>query len=211
MSNSSSPAMPVTIVGPAGQLEGLWTPQSTTVAATSHCALLCHPHPQYGGSMHDSVLAIAAEVLSAQGFSHLRFNFRGVGGSAGSYDNGNGEGDDIVAAWHWLQERSPHPEPSPRNTRLLIGYSFGAAIAWRVKEQCSLLNNLVLIAPPTQSMGFAGDAGPVPAQVIVGDNDSYCDLNALPAGAAAQIIPGADHFFSTSSQALGDGIAGVLP
>jgi len=210
--SSNNPVTPVTIPveidGPAGRLEGLWTPQTQTATATSHCALLCHPHPQYGGSMHDSVLAIAADVLSGQGISHLRFNFRGVGDSAGSYDNGNGERDDIVAAWRWLQAQSP--EPGAWDKTLLLGYSFGAATAWSAREQCSPLNTLVLIAPPTQSMGFTGTAGSVSAQVIVGDNDSYCDLNALPTGAAAQIIPGADHFFSTSSQALAAALAEVL-
>ena len=206
-SSSKSPVTQVVIEGPVGQLEGLWTPStpstlSTRTQTTTHCALLCHPHPQYGGSMHDSVLAIAAEALSTLGFSHLRFNFRGVGGSAGGYDKGKGERDDIIAAWQWLQDSW--------DQKVLIGYSFGAATAWSAKEQCSQLDKLVLIAPPTQSMSFAGDAGPVPSQVIVGDNDSYCDLNALPTGAAVQVISGADHFFSSSSQALGDAIAGIL-
>lgn len=208
----------ITIDGPTGSLDALWTTTANAADNSlppadrkSHCALLCHPHPQYGGSMHDGVLAIAAGVLSANGIAHLRFNFRGVGGSAGQFDNGKGEGDDICAAWNWLAEQSHNGDAqTPWDQMLLIGYSFGAATAWSVRERCPNLQQLVLIAPPTQAMPFVGSAGAINTQVVVGDRDSYCDLAALPEGAATTVLSGADHFFSGSTSELQDAISAAL-
>lgn len=211
MSNTNSPVKnsPVYIDGPAGQLEALWAPAAPST--TNSCALLCHPHPEYGGSMHDSVLAIAAEVLSAHGFSHLRFNFRGVGDSAGGYDNGQGERDDIAAAWQWLANQSSDANTANHWSKMiLVGYSFGAATAWAARAGCAGLTRLVLIAPPSKGMTFEGNAGQVPTQVIVGGRDSYCDLAALPSGATSEVIDGADHFFSGAGQALADAIGSSL-
>ncbi len=208
----------INIAGPAGQLEALWHQTSAGVdnstaavkrAGGNCCALLCHPHPQYGGSMHDGVLAIAADVLSAQGIAHLRFNFRGVGASDGEFDHGQGESDDLCAAWQWLTDQAG-PTESKWNSMLLIGYSFGAATAWAARARCPNLQQLLLIAPPTQAMPFPGEADGVSTQVIVGDADSYCDHNTLPSGATAQVISGADHFFSGSAGELSEAISAAL-
>lgn len=199
------------INGPSGQLEALWSPAAEVTGAANmaapRCALLCHPHPQYGGSMHDGVLAIAADVLSAHGFAHLRFNFRGVGGSDGSFDNGQGERDDIVAAWNWLIGQAP---AEGWRSALLVGYSFGAATAWAARAQCVDVSQLLLVAPPTAAMPFTGQADALDTRVIAGDDDSYCDLAALPAGSGSNVIAGADHFFSASAGLLTDAIANAI-
>lgn len=208
----------INIDGPAGRLEALWHQTSAGVdnstasakrTGGNRCALLGHPHPQYGGSMHDGVLAIAADVLSAQGIAHLRFNFRGVGASDGEFDHGKGESDDLCAAWQWLTDQA-NPTESKWDSMLLIGYSFGAATAWSARGRCPNVQQLLLIAPPTQAMAFPGETDGLITQVIVGDADTYCDHNALPSGATTQVISGADHFFSGCADELGDAISAVL-
>jgi alpha/beta superfamily hydrolase len=159
--------------------------------------------------MHDGVLAIAADVLAASGIAHLRFNFRGVGASEGDFDNGRGESDDICAAWDWLKQQAP-ARLSGWDSMLLIGYSFGAATAWTARTRCSNLQQLLLIAPPTKAMSFAGAADGIATRVIAGDSDSYCDLNALPTGASVQVITSGDHFFSGSASRLADAITQAI-
>ena len=109
--------MSMLVDGPAGALETLLDGDG------SDLAVLCHPHPQYGGTMHDAVLDCAARALGAAGIARLRFNFRGVGRSEGRFDEGVGEVDDVLAIL--THGRKMHPEARV----LLVGYSFGAAMA----------------------------------------------------------------------------------
>ena len=112
--------MTLKISSPAGELEAdYYNP-----AQAQNAALLCHPHPSYGGSMHDAVLALSAASLDNSGadWAHLRFNFRGVGKSTGSFDEGVGEQDDLVAAWDWLRAQNDW------QSLTLIGYSFGLSL-----------------------------------------------------------------------------------
>ena len=115
--------MTLKISSPAGELEASY--HNPTQA--QNAALLCHPHPSYGGNMHDGVLAVTAAALEsakpAGSWAHLRFNFRGVGGSSGTFDDGNGEQDDLVTAWEWLRAQNEW------QSLTLIGYSFGSAMA----------------------------------------------------------------------------------
>ena len=118
-----------------GSLEAEFQP-STTATTTTKVALLCHPHPGYGGSMHDRVLDEAAHCFPA----HLKFNFRGVGGSTGMFDNGVGEADDVVSAWLWLRAQGEWQEMT------LLGYSFGAAMAWQAQAHCPGIDRLVPVS-----------------------------------------------------------------
>src|ERR1035438_671817 len=105
--------------GPAGRLEALlWTPAPP--AASRFAAVVCHPHPLFGGTMHNKVVYQAAKSLSALGLPVLRFNFRGTGLSAGAHDRGAGEVDDVRAALQLLAAEFPTSQ------LLLAGFSFGS-------------------------------------------------------------------------------------
>ena len=168
--------------------------------------VLCHPHPLYGGDMDNPVvLAIAAACLDA-GLATLRFNFRGVGGSGGAWDEGPGEQDDVRAALALLRERLP-----PRGRLALAGYSFGAAMAAAVASAGERLAGLALVAPPLAARAWepwdpSGLDGPW--LVVAGSADAYCRTEALAAlggalpAATVTVIDGADHFFFTGMPRL---------
>lgn len=181
----------VTIEGPAGRLEGAFSDHGDAAVA-----VLCHPHPLYGGTMDDAVLSALSTVLEDAGISVLRFNFRGVGASEGDHDHGVGEVDDVIAACRWAGERGE---------RLLLGgYSFGAAAALRAAEAAGA-GALVLAAPPPALLeGVSAPA--VPAVAIYGDRDAFVDeaalLGVLGDRATYHRVDGADHFFMGFSSAL---------
>jgi uncharacterized protein len=187
------------ISGPAGAIEAHY--QAATGANAAQ-AVLCHPHPQYGGNMHDAVLDCAARVLLAAGLGVLRFNFRGVGRSHGSYDGGRGEVDDLAAAITWLRDAQPDAP------LWLGGYSFGAWIAWQALPVDLALQRVLLLAPPVGPMVFASRPVPFPVDVFAGDADEFLDPRALAAwaGVTVHVIPGADHFFAGRFDALAERI-----
>lgn len=179
--------------GPAGKLE-LFTDGAE--ARTSALAVLCHPHPRYGGSAQDAVLGAAVDALRARQALCLRFNFRGVGRSEGRFD-GDAERDDVLAiVRHARATRGPKP-------LLLVGYSFGAAMAWRA-ARAAAPEALFLIAPPVGPMHFAAtDAPACPVHVVAGARDDFAPEpalaalhRALPNPGDLTIVPGADHFFT---------------
>jgi uncharacterized protein len=117
------PELPLTIrsfflEGPAGRLECLL---NAGAEKATHAALVCHPHPVFGGTMHNKVAFHAMKALNGFGFPVLRFNFRGAGLSEGKHDNGEGEADDVAAAVEWLQHEFHLPV-------IFAGFSFGAAV-----------------------------------------------------------------------------------
>ncbi|NOX50522.1 MAG: alpha/beta hydrolase [Gammaproteobacteria bacterium] len=183
------------IAGPAGNLDAFHECATNEKTIT---AVLCHPHPQYGGNMHDAVLDTIAGVLLGQGINCLRFNFRGVGNSAGSFDNGVGEIEDLTAAAQWVTNEYP------RDKLWLAGYSFGSSIVWQGLNTLTPTRTL-LIAPPMGVMPFAGEP-PTDAQVIAiaGDQDDYVDTQKFSDWAEVEtfLIPGADHFFNGSHDQL---------
>jgi alpha/beta superfamily hydrolase len=176
-------------------LEGLYSPPP---AAALLGAVMCHPHPQYGGSMYNNVVEAALEAFWNRGFATLRFNFRGVGDSDGSYGGGQGEAQDAAAAVSYVRAQLKDPGAPI----ILAGYSFGAAAAWRAAPQAGALDALVLIAAPLQMM----DPGKVPSAgnilLIGGSADSFCppaglkELSAKLNNASFRVIDGADHFFA---------------
>ena len=135
------PAGPVAIeiAGPMGRLEALLEePESATTEAF---AIVCHPHPLHQGTMNNKVVHTVARAVNLTGRPALRFNFRGVGKSAGRYDNGDGETEDLLAVVDWGKQRWP-------GARLwLAGFSFGSHVALRA-TQIVEPDRLILVAPP---------------------------------------------------------------
>jgi alpha/beta superfamily hydrolase len=187
--------MRVDVPGPAGILQA---ELSESAPVNGRYAVLCHPHPQYGGSMHDTVLDILARVFESHGVACLRFNFRGVGASTGSHDGNGGEVDDLLAAIDWL-----NAEHAPEGLTL-AGYSFGANMIWRALDSLDTPQRVVLVAPPVGLMEFAPRELGCPVDVFVGDVDEFVDARALAAweGVRIHTIPGADHFFAGKWKAL---------
>lgn len=192
------------IEGPSGALEAQFTPAQAT--PLQGIAVLCHPHPQYGGSMHDAVLGCCEETLLQQGISCLRFNFRGVGASVGTFDNGQGEVDDVLAAAAWARNEG---QDQPL---WLVGYSFGAAMVWQTLQRAAPART-ILIAPPLGVMAF-GDVADSNGEVfaLAGDQDQFVDAQQFTnwRGVNSHLIAGADHFFSGAFAELQTQLAVVI-
>jgi alpha/beta superfamily hydrolase len=159
-------------------------------------ALILHPHPLYGGSMHNNVVEALLRGALAAGWGALRFNFRGVGGSTGTHDGGRGEQEDVVAAAAWLAQHHPGP-------LAIMGYSFGTLVGAATAARVPDLAAGVWVAPPL-AMGelapWPPDAGPL--LLIAGDDDEFGRVEALGAYAAGLgargrllALEGVDHFF----------------
>ncbi|TLP77977.1 alpha/beta fold hydrolase [Pseudomonas nitroreducens] len=136
--------IPLFLDGPDGQLEALHlaTPDAKGVA------LICHPHPLFAGTMQNKVVATLQRAARDAGYATLRFNFRGVGQSVGSYAEGRGEIDDVLAAARWLAEQHPGLPLT------LMGFSFGSCVAGnaaeRLEEEGAELAQLFMLAPPVE-------------------------------------------------------------
>ena len=113
-------------------------------AGPHRAAVVCHPHPLYGGSMYNNVVDAVLEALHARGFATLRFNFRGVGQSEGEFDNGKGEADDAIAAIHFLTTQ----KGVRADGAVLAGYSFGAMTAVRAAASVEEVAAIVAVALP---------------------------------------------------------------
>jgi hypothetical protein len=176
------------IDGPAGQLEAAATLPGGDCRGI---ALIAHPHPLYGGTMDNKVVTTLAKTLSRCGLAALRLNFRGVGRSAGEFDHGLGETDDMLAlAAHARRELGDLP-------LTLAGFSFGAYVQTRVRMQLEA-RQLVLVAPAVKRF----EVGSVPADTVVihGEADEVVPLAdvldwARPQGLPLTVVPGASHFF----------------
>jgi uncharacterized protein len=182
----------VDIPGPAGLLEGLLRSPTTPAGA----AVVAHPHPVHGGTMHTKVVHRTAKLLSERfSLAALRFNFRGVGASAGSYDEGRGETEDLVAAGDWLRRRQPE------GPFVVAGFSFGSLCALRAAARLSP-DVLFLIGLPLDRWDGAAPAGAAWRVVWVqGGKDEFSSPTKARAiaderGWTFLSVPGADHFFS---------------
>ncbi len=133
--------------GPAGRLEAiLWTPVRTEKPLLA--AVLCHPHPLFGGTLHNKVVYQAAKALDALGIPVLRFNFRGAGLSVGEHDRGKGEAGDVQAAIDFLATEFP-------DVRLLVGgFSFGSWVGLRVGCRDERVQELIGLGIPVNSTDF---------------------------------------------------------
>jgi len=181
-------------------MEGLLHLAEATPAAG---IVVCHPHPQYGGEMHNNVVDAICKAALDQGIAALRFNFRGVGDSQGEYDSGVGEQNDVVGALAYLSGR-----PEIDGSRVgLAGYSFGAAVAIRAADHG--IKALLGVSVPTVAFEVVAPANLCPVLFVSGDRDEYSDPSALHeiAGelgerASVVIMPGVDHFWWGSDERL---------
>lgn len=165
-------------------------------------AVVCHPHPVYGGTMDNRIVYRAAKAAAAAGYAALRFNFRGVGQSTGQFDQGIGEKKDVLAALGWLEKKYPGLPLA------LIGYSFGAWVGLQVACSEPLIKAMIGIAPPLNLYDFEFlAANPKAALYIVGTNDEFCSQEnlarlkpRLPATSSVHILDGAEHFFMEQTE-----------
>jgi uncharacterized protein len=181
------------IEGPAGRLECALRVACPARAA----AVLAHPHPQYGGTLHNPVIYHADRRLHEAGFTSLRFNFRGVGSSDGVYDEGRGEVLDLAAAASWLRGVAGGVP------LLLVGYSFGSWCAIRHAAENPSIAAVVAIGLPAREYRLPEVAGlHRPLAVVQGSEDEFGgpeEVRALLDRAHPQgeliVVPGATHLF----------------
>jgi len=176
--------------GPAGNLEALWKEPEGSSAGS---AVFAHPHPLHGGTLHSKVVFRAARALARAGYGALRFNFRGVGLSQGSFDSGQGETQDFRAALDEAERRGGLPIVAG-------GFSFGSAVALRAIGDDPRVAAFVGVGVPANSESVASLPLPrVPALFVVGSEDVIAPPRSLRgwAGDSGRVfeIPGADHFF----------------
>ena len=188
---------PVLIPASHGHLEALL--REPTVPPRG-AAVMCHPHPNYGGTMHTKAVYRGAEALSDVGFAALRFNFRGVGASTGSYDGGLGEEDDVLDALNWLQGEYP-------GLPLIVGgFSFGSLVGMRVgavdKRVVGLLGMGLPINLERYDYSFLSDMEK-PVLVIQGEHDEFGTgeeaaelITSLEGDIRLVRIPDSDHYFT---------------
>lgn len=182
------------IQGPAGRLEAVVDRPADR--ATAGAAVICHPHPQHGGTMHNKVVHTLARAFLRLGFETLRFNFRGTEKSEGEYDGGRGELDDARSALAWMRARHATVP------LWLAGFSFGAAIAVRAAVAESV-DGLISVAPAVRRFATGLDRQPdCPWLVVQGDEDELVRvdetiewLNQLEPGPELLVLEGVEHFF----------------
>jgi alpha/beta superfamily hydrolase len=197
--------------GPAGRLESiLWTPAAD--ASPRIAALVCHPHPLFGGTMHNKVVYQAAKSLDRLGIPVLRFNFRGAGLSEGTHDRGRGEQDDVRVALDFLAaEFASTP-------LLLAGFSFGCWVGSRVGCGDARVREMICLGTPVNSTDFSFLGNCVKPKLFVhGSNDEHGDLKkleslvaTLPGENSLVVVQNADHFFAGELDQLDAAITGWL-
>ena len=207
---------PLTLAGPVGDLEAIVDLPDAEVDARPLVAVVCHPLPTEGGTMHNKVVTMAARALRELGASTVRFNFRGTGNSAGTYDEGNGETADLAAVVAWVRRERPG------HALWLAGFSFGAYVSLRASDALQP-DGLISIAPPAGRWDFDSIVLPrCPWLVIQGEADEIVDPEAVyhwldDSGAAAELVrmPDTSHFFHRKLMdlrgALKNGVRTWLP
>ena len=184
--------------GPAGRLEALL---NTGAENATHAAVVCHPHPLFGGTLHNKVVFNAMKALNGFGFPILRFNFRGTGLSEGVHDKGHGEEDDVRTALDWLDSEFHLP-------LIFCGFSFGAAVGLRVACPDARVKAVIGLGTPVAPVDGRAyefsclDSCAKPKLLISGDRDQFGSraqleklTASLPEPKKLVIIEGADHFF----------------
>ncbi len=187
-----------------GQLEAIYRPKNNEA---TRVALVLHPHPLHGGTMHNKVVFRAAKALTEAGFEALRFNFRGVGSSTGVHDNGVGEVEDARAALDYLLASQPHAREV-----LIAGFSFGSIVALKLGCPDPRVHRIIAIGVPARlaSLDFLR-ACAKPKLFLHGELDDIAPvapvaalLEQLPENANFNFIriAGAGHFFDDHAQEL---------
>lgn len=196
-----------TFPGPAGRLEAIWRAGSEDAA---RAAVVCHPLPTHGGTMHTKVVYRAAKAFEDLGWPVLRFNFRGVGLSEGAFKDGVGEAGDVRAALDWLAGEAPG------RPLVVCGFSFGNAVGLPVGAGDDRVSHLVGLGTPVDRFPFDRLAGvSKPKLFVQGDRDEFGPLDTLRAGLERVappkelvVIEGADHFFAGRLEEMRAAISG---
>ena len=199
---------PCSFLGPSGDIEGLLDDPDATPAAI---AVVCHPHPLQGGAMQNKVTYMLARAFNDMGAFSLRFNFRGVGKSAGSFDDGRGETDDALAAVDWLMAQHPGLP------LWLGGFSFGSYVALRAQSRRQVVR-LVTVAPAVQRFETQDIVPPTCPWVLVqGMEDEVVSPQAVLGWARGLARPprivelsGAGHFFHGRLNELREAVAAAF-
>jgi len=204
----------VIFTGPAGRLEGRYHPAKQKNAPI---AMILHPHPQFHGTMNHQIVYQCYYAFAHRGFSVLRFNFRGVGRSQGSFDHGTGELSDAASALDWAQTINPEARAC-----WVAGFSFGAWIGMQLLMRRPEVEGFISIAPPANLYDFSFLAPcPSSGMIVHGDKDAvvpYKDVTGLVDKLKTQkgivieqkVIPGANHFFDGKVEPLMEAISGYL-
>lgn len=190
------------------QLEGVLT----QVPGSRRGAVICHPHPLYGGNMNNPVVRALEESLQRAGRSTLRFNFRGTGESTGTFGGGVGECDDLRAAAAYLTESAAVDDLTG------AGYSFGAMVALQGGSSLPAISTLIAVAPPLSLFKLTNlKLGAVRKLFIVGDGDQYCSaaelidqLAGVTEPKKSVVLGGADHFLFGHEAAIREAVAEFL-
>jgi alpha/beta superfamily hydrolase len=207
--------MPEIIInGPAGRIEGRYLPPKV---ANAPIALMLHPHPQHGGTMNNKIVYTLYNSFAQRGFATLRFNFRGVGRSQGSFDRGEGELSDAAAALDWLQTYNPDASAC-----WIAGFSFGAWIGMQLLMRRPEISGFVSISPPANLFDFSFLA-PCPSSglIVHGSADEV-----VPSESVQKLvdklshqrditikyksIPGANHFFINKMEQMENAVGAYL-
>jgi len=200
--------------GPVGRLEALL---NTGAENATHAAVVCHPHPLFGGTLHNKVVFHTMKALNSFGFPVLRFNFRGAGLSHGEHDRGEGEVDDVRAALDWLDSEFHLP-------LVFAGFSFGAAVGLRAACPDARVSAVIGVGTPVgpvvadsevpraNEFAFLQDCTK-PKMFVSGARDQFGPraklqalVDSLPEPKKLVIVEGADHFFEGRLRELRDAI-----
>jgi uncharacterized protein len=203
------PEVPLRI--PCGNLflEALFDQSSRDAAA-----VICHPHPLYGGSMDNNVVSALQKTLRSWGWGTLRFNFRGVGGSLGEHLGAQGDTEDLLAVFHYVQQQGI-------NDIHLAGYSYGAWIGLMAIKQGLQPKTSILVSPPLDFLDFKNLRTPsCPCLITLGDQDDFCAVDSLMKWASVQpgskqrtfteILPRCNHFYWGHEKLLSEKVIGFL-
>lgn len=193
------PLRHVDLYSSAGRLEALYR----ELQDPAGIAVVCHPHPLGGGTLHNKVVFRAARGLEAANVATLRFNFRGVGASGGKHDEGDGEVDDVNAAIEWAKKKHP-------GKKLFVGgFSFGSWVSTRAACERADVDAVFLIGTPVNKYDFGYlRSCEKPMLFLHGTQDEHGDVGKLEKliptvrNAESVIITGADHFFTKQLDAL---------
>jgi len=214
--SSASSIRSLFLNGPTGRLEALL---NAGAEKATHAALVCHPHPVFGGTLHNKVVFHAMKALNGFGFPVLRFNFRGTGLSQGEHDHGVGEVDDVRTALDWLDREFHLP-------LIFAGFSFGAAVGLRAAHYDDRVRALIAMGTPvvpvaeaeepprTYTFDFLRDCTK-PKLFVSGARDRFGPRNRLeelvasvPEPKKLVLVEGADHFFEGRLRELREALEG---
>ena len=199
------PLRHIDLFSKVGRLEALYR----ELQDPTGIAIVCHPHPLGGGTLHNKVVFRAARGLEAANIATLRFNFRGVGASGGRHDEGQGEVDDVNAAIEWAKKKVP-------GKKLIVGgFSFGAWVSSRAACERPDVDAVFLIGTPVNKYDFDYLRHcEKPMLLVHGTQDEHGDVSKLEKlvphvrNAESVIITGADHFFTKQLEALEETMRG---